>query len=102
MLSEHQKGSQLYAKLMIRFGFLIFFFHPDRKIRENLLTVMENIFQKKNFVHPLGFQQNVIAGTKMGKAKQAAPSCPVGVANHRAEFGSSCPHVKMSCFFMKA
>ena len=67
MLCEPQKGSQLHAKLMMRFGFLIFQFHPSRKITENLFTVMENIFQKKNFVLPLGFQQNVIAGTKWAK-----------------------------------
>ena len=59
-----QKRSQLYAKVITRFGFLVFYFHADREITENLFTVTENVLQKKTFVHLLGLQRNVIAGTK--------------------------------------
>ena len=34
---------------MARFGFLVFYFHPDRKITENLFTVTENLLRKETF-----------------------------------------------------
>lgn len=61
------------------------------ELAENHFTVMDNVFQKKMFVHPLGLRWNFIAGTKW-----AVPSrwyqciLPPQVANHSAEFVSSC------------
>ena len=71
--------------------FLVFSFHPDREITENLFTVTENILRKKTFVHPLGLRRNVIAGTKWAiPSGQYGFILPARVANHSAEFGSSC------------
>lgn len=43
VLFEHWKGIQLHAKVMAHFGLLVFWFHPDREITENLFNVTENI-----------------------------------------------------------
>jgi len=52
-------------------GFLVFMRHPHREITKTLLTLTENILQKKTFVYtdPLGLRRNFIA-----RAKRALPS----------------------------
>ena len=52
---------------------------------------MENILQQKTFMHPLGLQQNFIAGTKWAiPSRQHRSILPACVANHSIGFGSSC------------
>ena len=84
--------------LVDAFGFLVFSFHPDREITENLFTATENILQKKTFVHPLGPRQNFIAGTKQTiPSGQYWPILPTHrLANQNTEFASSCPLAELA------
>ena len=45
-------------------GFLVFQFHLNREITEDIFTVTENILRKKTFVRPLGIRRNFIARTR--------------------------------------
>ena len=83
--------NELYVKVVMRIGFLVFYFHPKGERTENLFTVVENILRKKTFVQLLGLWQNVIAGTKWAiLTEQYHSILPARVANHSAGFGSFC------------
>ena len=60
---------------------------------ENLFTVRENILRKKTFEHPLGLGEETLLREQNGQSRAVSivPSCPLGVANHSTEFGSSYP-----------
>ena len=78
--------------LVDAFGFLVFYFHPDRAITQNLFTVTENILRKKASEPPLGPRRNFIAGTKRAiPSGQYRSILHAWVANHSAGLGSSCP-----------
>lgn len=72
---------------MVRFGFHVLQFHPNRKITENPPTVAANILRKKILVHPLGLRRNCIVATKWTMPSgQFRSILPVRVANHSTEF----------------
>ena len=86
-----EKKSQLYVKVVVRIGFLVFYFHPEGEMTENICTVTENILRKKIFIQLLGLRQNVIAGTIWAiLSEQYHSILPAWVANHSAGFGSFC------------
>ena len=80
--------------------------HPDREITENHFTATENILQKKTFVHPLGFRQNLLREQNgQSRAGYIGPSCPLGKpirtqnSPHRAR-SRSLPCNNTSFFFL--
>ena len=71
---------------MVRFGFHVLQFHPNRKITENPPTIAANILRKKILVHPLGLRgNNLYCGNKMGHPEWA-------VSLHLARSGSQSQH----------
>ena len=55
-LFEHGKKSQFYVKVVVRIGFVVFYFPPEGEMTENLFTVAENILRKKTFIQLLGLR----------------------------------------------
>ena len=74
------------ALIMARFSFLVFLFHANSEITENLFTVRE-YFAKEKFCAPTGLWQNVIVGTKWAiLSRQYRSILPTQVANHNVGF----------------
>ena len=60
-------------------GFLVFSFHPDRKITENLFTVTENVCERKFSCTRLDFGEILFREQNgQSRADSVAPSCPLG------------------------
>jgi len=83
------------------FWFSHFLVPSQQKNHRKSIYCHGKYFSKEKFCAPPWLSAKCYCRNKMGKAEKAAPSCPLRVANHSTEFGSSCPRVKM-CFFMKA
>ena len=75
------KGSQLYAKVITRFGFLVFQFHPDREITEFFFYCHRKYFAKENFRAPAWTSAKCYCGNKTGNPEWA-------VSLHLARSGS--------------
>jgi len=88
---EQSKGSQLYTKVMARFGVP----SRQRNHRNFFVTVPENTLRKKTFMHSLGLAwlalawRNCIAGTKRAiPSGQYRSILPARVVNQNIEFAA--------------
>ena len=76
---EHYKESQLCAKVMARFCFVVFLFNRDRELAENLFTATENILREKLPCTHLDFGAIFLREQKgESRAGSIAPVCPLG------------------------
>ena len=68
-----------YAKVITHFGFLVFYFHPDREITENLLLSRKIFCERKLSCTRLDFGEMLLwEQNGQSRAGSIASSCPLG------------------------